>query len=76
MRARAQQARAQQGEAIEPVDAAFDEALARIRELSVRLHAVLDLHDPRRTLLGARVCRCCSRRFPCPTVRAGRAPAR
>lgn len=54
-------------------DPAFDEALARIRELSVRLHAVLDLHDPRRTLLGARVCRCCSRRFPCPTVQAGRA---
>lgn len=54
-------------------DPAFDEALARIRELSVRLHAVLDLHDPRRTLLGARVCRCCSRPFPCPTVQAGRA---
>lgn len=54
-------------------DPAFDEALARIRELSARLHAVLDLHDPRRTLLGARVCRCCSRPFPCPTVRAGRA---
>lgn len=50
-------------------DPAFDEALARIRELSVRLHGVLDLHDPRRTLLGARVCRCCSQRFPCPTVR-------
>jgi hypothetical protein len=54
-------------------DPAFDEALARIRELSVRLHAVLDLHDPRRTLLGGRVCRCCSRPFPCPTVQAGRA---
>ncbi len=54
-------------------DPAFDEALARIRELSVRLHAVLDLHDPRRTLLGSRVCRCCSRPFPCPTVRAGSA---
>jgi hypothetical protein len=39
----------------------------------VRLHAVLDLHDPRRTLLGGQVCRCCSRRFPCPTVQAGRA---
>lgn len=53
-------------------DRAFDEALARIGELSGRLHAVLDLHDPRRTLLGGRVCRCCSRPFPCPTVRAGR----
>jgi hypothetical protein len=49
-------------------DPAFDEALARIRELSVRLHAVVDLHDARRTLLGSRVCRCCSQRFPCPTV--------
>jgi hypothetical protein len=54
-------------------DPAFDEALARIRELSVRLHAVLDLHDPRRTLLGGRVCRCCSERFPCSTVQAGQA---
>lgn len=59
----------QSSRAVEPADAAFDEALARIRELSVRLHAVLDLHDPRRTLLGGRVCRCCSRAFPCPTVR-------
>lgn len=54
-------------------DPAFDEALMRIRELSVRLHNVLDLHDPRRTLLGSRVCRDCSRPFPCPTVQAGRA---
>jgi hypothetical protein len=30
-------------------DPAFDEALARIRELSSRLHAVVDLHDARRT---------------------------
>lgn len=51
-------------------DRAFDEALARIRELSTRLHAVVDLHDARRTLLGTRVCRCCSQRFPCPTVRS------
>lgn len=51
-------------------DRAFDEALARIRELSTRLHAVVDLHDPRRTLLGTQVCRCCSRRFPCPTVQS------
>ena len=54
--------------AVEPADPAFDEALARIRELSGRLHAVLDLHDARRTLLGGRVCRCCSHAFPCPTV--------
>ena len=49
-------------------DPAFDEALARIRELSTRLHAVVDLHDARRTLLGARICRCCSQRYPCGTV--------
>jgi hypothetical protein len=55
------------------VDPAFDEALARIRELTGRLHAVLDLHDARRTLLGARVCRDCGQAFPCPTVRASRA---
>ena len=54
-------------------DPAFDEALAHIRDLTVRLHAVLDLHDPRRTLLRGRVCRDCSRPFPCPTVQAGRA---
>ena len=56
-------------------DPAFDEALARIRDLSGRLHAVLDLHGARRSLLRGRVCRCCSRPFPCPTVRAGRPSA-
>ena len=49
-------------------DPAFDEALARIRELTVRLHAVVDLHDPRRTLLRGAVCRSCATRFPCATV--------
>ena len=62
-------------EAARTADPAFDEALARIRELTGRLHAVLDLHDERRSLLRGRVCRCCSRPFPCPTVRAGRASA-
>jgi len=52
-------------------DPGFDEAVARIGELALRLHAVLDLHRERRTLLGARVCRGCARTFPCPTVRAG-----
>jgi hypothetical protein len=54
-------------------DPAFDEALARIRELTGRLHAVLDLHDARRTLLRGHVCRDCGQAFPCPTVRASRA---
>ena len=61
--------------AAQAADPAFDEALARIRELSVRLHAVLDLHAARRSLLRGAVCRCCSRPFPCPTVRAGRLSA-
>jgi hypothetical protein len=60
------------GPAVE-ADPAFDEALARIRELTGRLHAVLDLHDARRTLLRGHVCRDCGQAFPCPTVRASRA---
>lgn len=61
-------------------DAALDEALARIAELTARLHAVADLHVPRRTLLGTRACRACARAWPCPTQQAGqqagrRAPA-
>jgi hypothetical protein len=51
------------------VDPAFDDALARIAQLSARLHAVTDLHTPRRALLGGRVCRGCARPFPCPTSR-------
>lgn len=50
-------------------DPAFDDALARIAQLSARLHAVADLHSPRRRLLGGRVCRACARSFPCPTSR-------
>jgi len=53
-------------------DPALDDALDRIAELTSRLHAVTDLHDPRRTLLGARVCRACARAFPCPTTRLTR----
>lgn len=49
-------------------DAALDEALVRIAELTGRLHAVVDLHSPRRTVLGGRLCRACARPFPCPTV--------
>jgi hypothetical protein len=51
-------------------DPAFDDALARIAQLTARLHAVADLHAPRRTLLGTSVCRSCARSFPCPTARA------
>ena len=56
------------------VDPAFDDALARIAQLSARLHAVADLHGPRRTLLGTSVCRSCPRPFPCPTAQASGAP--
>lgn len=52
------------------VDPAFDDALARIAQLTARLHAVADLHGPRRTVLGASVCRSCTRPFPCPTAQA------
>jgi hypothetical protein len=54
------------------LDAALDEALDRIALLTSRLHAVEDLHAPRRTVLGARVCRACARSFPCPTARLSR----
>jgi len=51
-------------------DPALDDALDRIAELTGRLHAVRDLHVPRRTVLGGRVCRACARSFPCPTTEA------
>jgi hypothetical protein len=54
------------------VDPPLDDALLRIAELTSRLHAVADLHGPRRTVLGARVCRACARSYPCPTVRVSR----
>lgn len=54
-------------------DPAFDEALARIGELSSRLLAVQALHTARRTLLGGTVCRSCGAAFPCPTARVSRA---
>lgn len=57
-------------------DAALDEALARIAELTARLHAVADLHVPRRTLLGTRACRACARAWPCPTSQASRSAVR
>ena len=58
------------------LDTALDEALARIAQLSRRLHAVTDLHAPRRTVLGARACRACGRSYPCPTSAAAGAASR
>lgn len=54
-------------------DPAFDEALARIGELSSRLLAVQALHSARRSLLGGTVCRSCGAAYPCPTARVTRA---
>lgn len=55
-------------------DPALDDALDRIAQLTARLHAVADLHGPRRTLLGGRVCRSCAQAFPCPTAQASGTP--
>lgn len=52
-------------------DRALDDALARIADLTSRLHAVADLHVARRSLLG-RTCRACARPYPCPTVQVSR----
>jgi hypothetical protein len=52
-------------------DPALDDALARIAELTSRLHAVTDLHRPRRTLLRT-ACAACGRAFPCPTAQVSR----
>lgn len=57
------------------VDPALDDALARIALLTSRLHAVTDLHVPRRTLLSGHVCRACGRPSPCPTAQASRGTA-
>jgi hypothetical protein len=56
-------------------DPALDDALDRIAQLTARLHAVSDLHAPRRTLLRGHVCRACSRPAPCPTAQASRGAA-
>ena len=56
-------------------DPVLDQALARIAELTGRLHAVADLHVPRRAVLRRSVCRACGQASPCPTVRAVRPQA-
>lgn len=53
-------------------DPPLDDALTRIAELTSRLHAVADLHAPRRSVLGRATCRACGRPFPCPTVQVSR----
>jgi hypothetical protein len=51
-------------------DPALDEALDRVRELSLRLWAVRGVHQPRRALLGGPRCSGCSQPYPCATLRA------
>ncbi|MGN6687809.1 MAG: hypothetical protein ACTHK1_09755 [Actinomycetales bacterium] len=63
------------GRAQAPVEeAALDEALARIGELSFRLWAVRDRHSPARTWLGRVRCRSCGQLYPCETVEVTRLP--
>lgn len=52
-------------------DAALDQALVRIGELSQRLWAVQAAHapEPGRGLRRQARCRCCHAAFPCPTTR-------
>lgn len=50
-------------------DTALDDALDRVRELSLRLWAVRGVHRPRRSLLGVR-CTSCRQAHPCPTLQA------
>jgi hypothetical protein len=51
-------------------DPALDEALDRVRELSLRLWAVRGVHRPRRALLGGERCSGCGQSYPCATLRA------
>lgn len=55
-------------------DPALDDALARVRELSLRLWAVREAHLPSRSLLGRTRCRTCAQPYPCPTVAAAGPP--
>ncbi len=50
-------------------DVALDDALERVRELSLRLWAVRGVHRPRRSLLGMR-CSACHEPHPCLTLQA------
>ena len=49
---------------------ALDDALERVRELSLRLWAVREAHPPVRGLLRRTRCGTCGEPFPCRTVQA------
>ena len=51
-------------------DPALDEALERVRVLSLRLWAVRGVHRPRRSVLGGTRCSGCGQGYPCATLRA------
>lgn len=48
----------------------LDEAVDRVRELSMRLWAIREAHAPGRTRLGRLRCRTCGQPAPCDTLRA------
>lgn len=58
----------------EGLDTALEDALARVRELSIRLWAVREAHRPGRGLLGRTRCWTCGQPYPCPTLRAAGPP--
>jgi hypothetical protein len=57
------------------LDRALDDALARVRELSLRLWAVREVHQPARGLLGRARCVACGQAYPCATVQAAAGPS-
>jgi hypothetical protein len=57
------------------LDRALDDALARVRELSLRLWAVREVHQPARGRLGRARCGTCGQTYPCATVQAAGPPA-
>jgi hypothetical protein len=59
-----------------PADPALEDALARVRELSLRLWAVRAEHRAGRGLLGRARCGTCGQPYPCATVRAAGPPMR
>lgn len=62
------------GRAADDADPALEDALARVRELSIRLWAVREVHRPGRGLLGRTRCWTCAQPYPCPTLRAAGPP--
>lgn len=62
------------GRSADDPDPALEDALARVRELSIRLWAVREAHRPGRGLLGRARCWTCGQPYPCATLRAAGPP--